>query len=170
MLLEMAIARLENDAGAIASLFTGVDDAQARWKPSPADWSLLEVVAHLYDEEREDFRTRVDILLHRPDAAWPPIDPPGWVTERSYNERDPETALADFLRERAQSLTWLRSLEAPGWSSTGKTPWDATMTAGQMLLSWLAHDMLHLRQMAELHHRYIEAAAAPESVDYAGGW
>ena len=44
------------------------------------------------------------------------------------------------------------------------------MTAGQMLLSWLAHDMLHLRQMAELHHRYIEAAAAPESVDYAGGW
>ena len=63
--LDSAIARLQHDRTAIAGLFSGVDERQARWKPSADDWSLLEVVIHLYDEEREDFRVRLDILLHQ---------------------------------------------------------------------------------------------------------
>lgn len=165
-----AILRFQHNRDAIQALFSGVDDEQARHKPSPQDWSLLEVIAHLYDEEREDFRTRVDILLHRPEDPWPPIDPPGWVTERKYNEREPLTALQDYARERNRSLAWLASLESPDWSSTGSTPWGGTMSAGEMLYCWLAHDMLHLRQMVELHYHLLESAAAPGSLDYAGGW
>jgi hypothetical protein len=168
--LEYAISRLEHHRDAIATLFSGIDDTQMRCKPTPEDWSLLEVMAHLHDEEREDFRIRLDILLHRPQDPWPPIDPAGWVTKRHYNELDPEQALSEFLRERSQSLSWLRSLEAPDWSSTGNTPWNETMSAGQMLYSWLAHDMLHLRQIVELHYHLVAESAAPASVDYAGGW
>lgn len=168
--LQYAISRMEHYVEAIAVLFDSIDEAQARWKPSPEDWSLLEVICHLYDEECEDFRNRVDILLHRQDDPWPSIDPPGWVTERKYNERDPQAAIQNFLRERQQSLAWLQSLQSPDWTSTGPTPWELTMSAGQMLHCWLAHDMLHLRQMVELHYKYIEAAAAPDTVEYAGGW
>lgn len=163
-------ARLQHDAGAIEAFVAGVDDEQWRWKPSPNEWSLLEVIGHLHDEEREDFRTRVDILLQSSGAVWPPIHPGAWVTERRYNEREPDTALRDFLRERESSVAWLRSLASPDWSSSGQSPWGDIFTAGQMLACWVAHDMLHLRQLAELHYRYIEAAAAPASVDYAGGW
>lgn len=168
--LKSAIARLEHNGSAIAGMFTGIDDHQARWKPTPDDWSLLEVMAHLHDEEREDFRTRLDILLHRPDASWPPIDPQGWVIEREYNKQDPHRTLRDFLRERDQSLAWLASLRTPDWSSSGSTPWGSTMSAGEMLHCWLAHDMLHLRQMAELHYRFIAHSTAPGSVAYAGDW
>ena len=44
------------------------------------------------------------------------------------------------------------------------------MAAGQMLHCWLAHDMLHLRQMVELHYAFIAESAAPGSIDYAGDW
>jgi len=33
---------------------------QARSKADPAPWSVLEVVTHLRDEEREGFRVRID--------------------------------------------------------------------------------------------------------------
>ena len=81
-------------------------------------WSTLEVVCHLYDEEREDFRQRLDIILHRPEAKWPPIDPVGWVSARKYNERDLAQSLAEFLargaRERAQGSRQARALHRQG--------------------------------------------------------
>ena len=44
------------------------------------------------------------------------------------------------------------------------------MSAEQMLHCWLAHDLLHIRQMAELHYKYIEQMAEPEPIEYAGPW
>src|SRR5204863_3064479 len=40
----------------IRALLSGVAPQAARLKPSAESWSILEVVCHLYDEEREDFR------------------------------------------------------------------------------------------------------------------
>jgi len=44
--------RMKNNAQTIHSLTSGVSDEQARWKPDPDSWSILEVINHLYDEER----------------------------------------------------------------------------------------------------------------------
>src|SRR5215213_9635492 len=115
--LNHVINRMRANAAAIAALAHDVDDAQARWKPSAEAWSLLEVVNHLYDEEREDFRARIDYVLHRPGEQPPPIDPEGWVTARAYNQRDPRESLDAFLRERAASLEWLRGLHEPNWDA-----------------------------------------------------
>jgi hypothetical protein len=53
-----SIALLAQQAQSIMQLVSRVSDEQARWKPEADSWSILEVVNHLYDEEREDFRTR----------------------------------------------------------------------------------------------------------------
>jgi hypothetical protein len=54
------VAQLTNQAETIRSLVQGITDEQARWKPDAKSWSLLEVINHLGDEEREDFRDHVD--------------------------------------------------------------------------------------------------------------
>ena len=46
--------RLSHNATAIESLVRSVPEEQARWKPEPEAWSILEVINHLYDEECED--------------------------------------------------------------------------------------------------------------------
>ena len=65
MNLEEFTVQMVNHAAAIRSLAQGISDEQARWKPDPDSWSLLEVINHLYDEERQDFRVRLEIILHR---------------------------------------------------------------------------------------------------------
>lgn len=161
--------QLEAHAHVFAQVFNGVGAEQARWKPSPKEWSLLEVACHLGDEERSDFRMRVDYILNRPADEWPPIRPQEWVLERAYNERDYDASVLDFLRERRLSLDWLNRLEAPNWASAHVGRRGA-FSALEMLNAWLAHDYLHLRQINELKWKWLALSVPPRPLEYAGGW
>ena len=153
----------------IRALVAGITTDEARVKPNPESWSILEVICHLHDTEREDFRFHLDILLHRPDKGWPPIDPGIWVTERRYNERDLADMLDKFFAERAQSLTWLKGLSAPDWHGTFTDEYG-TKSAGGMFASWVAHDNLHIRQLVELRRFRIAGLTQPFDIGYAGDW
>lgn len=160
---------LAQGARIIAALVAGVGRDEARRRPSPEAWSLLEVVCHLEDEERLDFRPRLDGVLHRPGEPWTPIDPAGWVTARHYNERDLGEALRGFLAERERSLAWLDTLAAPDWSREHHASFGP-ITAGDLLASWAAHDLLHTRQLVELRYACLLAQTEPYRTQYAGDW
>lgn len=130
---------------------------------------MLEVVNHLHDEEREDFPVRLKAILHRSGEPWPPIDPEGWVTSRHYNERDPGQSLGKFLEARKESLAWLNGLDSPDWEAAVEVSWGR-MTAGDMFSSWVAHDLLHMRQLVELQWAYAARLVSPYRTDYAGAW
>ncbi|MDP2956891.1 MAG: DinB family protein [Longimicrobiales bacterium] len=165
------IRRLEANSPLFQSQLHGVSDAQARWKPAPDQWSLLEVVAHLADEELLDFRTRLDLTLHRPGEEWPRIDPERWATERRYNEGDPVEALGRFVAERRRSVAWLDSLGGRDWAVAHAHPRLGPIRAGDLLASWLAHDLIHVRQINRLHRAWLETTLAPDfKPEYAGRW
>ena len=148
--IEHLAAQMAENAARIRALVRGVSEQQAQWRPGPDSWSILEVVNHLLDEERHDFRVRLDYTLHRPGEPWPPIDPGGWVTERKYNQADLEASLDGFLSEREASLAWLSELAAPNWKATHETSFGP-IAAGDVFAAWVAHDLLHMRQLVELH-------------------
>ena len=161
--------QLTDNATRIEALVRGVSPQEASWKPDGDTWSILEVVNHLYDEEREDFRVRLDIILNNPEEPWLGIDPEGWVVERRYNQRDLEDSLKNFLAEREASLAWLGTLESPDWGA----PYQAhfgSITASDMFVSWVTHDHLHMRQLVELHRALTVHKAEPYRLDYAGAW
>jgi hypothetical protein len=161
--------RFSNNASVFENLARGASDEQSHWKPSPEKWSLVEVVNHLYDEERDDFRARLDSLLHHPEKLWLPIDPPGWAVERQYNERELNESLDRFLAERRKSIEWLKELKEPRLENKYDHP-QGRISAGDLLASWLAHDFLHIRQMARLHWQYLNSISAPFKTGYAGEW
>jgi len=158
---------LEQSGKVLYDLFRDVDGMEARWKPAPEKWSMLEVLVHLGDEEKEDFRRRVSLTLEDPAQDWPPIDPEGWVAERRYNERDLDEAREGFARERAASLVYLRGLETPDWERRHLHPRIGAIRAGDLLAAWAAHDWFHVRQIANLRVLYVAASSAPYSTRYA---
>lgn len=168
--LTEARRRLGDTSQAIARLVAHVDREQARWKPASHRWSILEVVCHLADEERHDFRQRLSLLLDDPSQPWPAIDPETWVRERRYNERELDEAVGDFLSERAKSIAWLDTLSTPDWNRVYPHAHIGDITAGTLLVSWMAHDVLHIRQIAGLHYAFLAAQSAPHTPAYAGVW
>ncbi|HET9589199.1 MAG TPA: DinB family protein [Anaerolineales bacterium] len=169
MKFETLFREFENSTEMIHALLAGITQEQARIRPAPDSWSILEVVCHLYDEEREDFREHLDFILHRQNEEWHRIDPQGWVVARKYNEQDFAEMQAKFFEERAKSLEWLGSLSEKDWETT-YTSQFGSMRAGDMLASWVAHDNLHLRQLVELRRARIEQITKPYEIEYAGEW
>ena len=170
MNFESLIEQLAADAGRVRELVDGVTDEQAHWKPAPDSWSILEVVNHLYDEEREDFRVRLEYILNKPGQPWPPIAPQEWVTIREYNFRDLAASLENYLEERHKSLDWLRTLAQVDWEKGETAPWGGVLKAGDMPSAWTVHDIHHMRPLTELHYAWTRRLAAPYSVEYAGEW
>ena len=167
--LQFYIQQLSNSANAIHAVSQDVSDQQARWKPNPASWSMLEMINHLYDEERDDFRAHLQGALQVPVAPFPSFDPQKWVTEHQYMEREFAPSLEDFMLERVNSLAYLKSLGEVNWQAAYDMPWGK-LSAGDLMVSWAAHDLLHLRQLNELRYAYVNQITAPFSVKYAGEW
>ena len=139
------------------------------WKPQPDKWCLLEVICHLCDEEREDFRARVKHILFTPGDEMKSINPTGWVLERKYLEQSFDEKMSEFIMERKSSVTWLRSLKDVSWNNIYHHPKLGAMTANMVLANWLAHDYLHIRQIAGLKHGYL-AGISGQDLSYAGNW
>ncbi len=167
--LEHWTAQMARNARIIRSMAEDVSEEQARWKPAPDAWSILEVINHLYDEEREDFCIHLDYILTQPDRPWPRIDPQGWVSERRYNQRHLAPSVDNFLQARERSIAWLRELPSPDWQAAVTAPFGQ-LTAGDVFASWVAHDLMHIRQLVRLHFAYTVRAVQPYKVAYAGDW
>lgn len=168
--LNIIIAKLADNKDVFSALLKSTHNQQSNWRPALEKWSFLEVACHLLDEEREDFRQRIDFTLHKQGEKWPPIDPQGWVKSRQYADQDYHSTTEMFISERQKSIDWLQSLKNPDWSNSYTHPQAGVMTAKQMLANWLAHDYLHIRQLNRMNYLFLREISQPLSLDYAGDW
>ena len=161
--------KLKQNKEVFQHLFENISEEEYKWSQKPGKWCLLEILCHLYDEEREDFRTRVQCVLEDPDTPPPTFDPLIWIKERNYIGQNYNSVLVKFLEERDKSVNWLNTLKDPQWDNTFHHPKLGPMSAYLFLSNWLAHDYLHIRQIIRLKIDYLKVMSN-ESLTYAGDW
>lgn len=162
-------AYLHASGRAIDALTSGVAPDVARMAPALGKWSINEVLGHLADEERNDFRARIDYMLKASDS-WPPIDPERTVREANFNEQSLHDLRSDFKLERDKSIKWLGGFHDANWDASYEHPKMGSFTAASMLCAWAAHDLLHLRQIERILFEHLKRAGKPDRTDYAGTW
>ncbi|HEX2901019.1 MAG TPA: DinB family protein [Bacteroidia bacterium] len=160
---------LERNAAIFEALLLDLPTELVQWRPAPDKWNILEIVCHLRDEERDDFRKRVHQTLTDPSVAPPSIDPEGWVKARQYAEQEYALVLESFADARRASVTWLRALDHPQWTNTWQHPQLGPLSAESFLNNWLAHDYLHIRQILQRKFGYLQQVSGND-LSYAGEW
>lgn len=150
-------------------LFLKIDSEEYLWKPSENKWCLLEILCHLYDEEREDFRARIKHIFENPKLPMKSIDPVSWVKDRNYIQKDYVKVLKGLLNERKKSIEWLINLDNPEWNKFYIHPKLGKMSAHMILTNWVAHDYLHIKQIVKLKYDYLKIITG-ENLFYAGVW
>jgi hypothetical protein len=149
------------------ALLGRLDAQQWRERPAPSEWSPVEIVCHLRDEETEDFGARLRVVVEGGDR-FTPIDPERWAEDRQYRDAEPAAALAAFHERRAASLAWLATVKPErlrrmvGHGRTGG------LSGLDLLAAWVTHDRLHLAQLAATLARLGATGWAPLRADYAG--
>ncbi|MGH2669870.1 MAG: DinB family protein, partial [bacterium] len=105
----------------IERVCAGLSDEQLRRRPSPNDWSVLELVCHLRDSAQEE-GTRVRRLVEEEHPTLVPYDQDAWAVERDYRGQDPRkvlTALRAFFSGFAYQLEGLTDEQ---WQRAGTHP------------------------------------------------
>jgi hypothetical protein len=166
-LLAAARGELGRTPDVLERLLGGLDAAAWRARPAPAEWAPVEIVCHLRDEEAEDFGARVRVVVEG-GTSFVPIDPERWAAERRYRDDDGPRALADFRSRRATSLAFLATLAPERLTAVVTHRRTGALSGLDLMAAWVAHDRLHVAQLAATLAREWTDRWAPLRTDYAG--
>jgi hypothetical protein len=128
------------------ALLSDLDDALWRARPAAAEWSPLEIVCHLRDEESEDFSARIRVVVDG-GARFLPIDPERWAMERNYREDDPRAALTAVKQRRRDNLAFLALVDPARLTHVVDQPKLGRMSGLDLAAAWVTHDSLHVAQL-----------------------
>jgi hypothetical protein len=151
----------------LESLLGGLDAEGARTRPALVEWSPVEIVCHLRDEETEDFGARLRVILSGADS-FVRIDPERWAEERRYREASLPEALGAFRARREENLGVLRSIAPEALDGSRSLGRLGRLSGLDLVAAWVAHDRIHLAQLAATLARVWTLRWAPLRTDYAG--
>lgn len=118
--------------------------AQAATPPKPGEWSIVDVVRHLVEGDRDTFLPRLRRMLaeERPVFA---------VRQPLQHDASDLTTLVDvFERARAQVVKILSGLDEAAWSREGVSPSRGPLSVEAYAASTAEHDTEHLRQIQDV--------------------
>jgi uncharacterized damage-inducible protein DinB len=125
-------------------------------------WSPYDIVGHLIHGERTDWIPRLEMLLaHGESKPFTPFD--RFAQFQASRGLSLRVLLDTFADLRQANLTRLEShrLQASDLDRRGRHPELGPVTLGQLLATWVAHDLNHLGQIARVMGRRYTQAVGP---------
>jgi hypothetical protein len=133
----------------IRTLLDGLPDELVRANYGPNTWSPHEVVGHLIHGEKTDWMPRLRLIMQGQESTFEPFDRNGHKT--ICREKTTSELLSLFASLREANLAELRSLKLSDTDSErrGRHPALGPVTLGQLLATWVVHDLNHTAQIAK---------------------
>lgn len=156
-----AVAVLERTPAAVRALLHGITDTWARATEGEGTWSPYDVVGHLVHGERADWMQRARHILSGDSRPFTPFDRAAQFSESEGKSL--EDLLAEFAELRRRNLAELlaMNLGESDFGRTGRHPDFGEVTLGQLLATWVVHDLDHVAQVARTMAKLYTEAVGP---------
>jgi uncharacterized damage-inducible protein DinB len=133
----------------LARLLTPVPSGKLRKRPSPARWSIAEIVAHLADAELV-IGYRIRITLGTPVTPIQPFDQDDWVVALHYEKRNVCDSLTQFRALREANLRLLKTLTPEQWKQYGVHAERGEESIEMIAQMMAGHDLNHVAQIERI--------------------
>lgn len=160
--LEKGITVLERTPATLQAWLRDQDPVWLTPNEGEGSWNTIGVIGHLCHGEEVDWIARARIILEEGESR--PFEPfDREAQSKQYTGWTTNEVLDRFENLRASNLGTLRSweLEPEQFSLTGIHPGLGRVTLGQLLATWVAHDLTHIRQIARVMAHQYDAAVGP---------
>ncbi len=123
--------------------------------PAPGKWSILEILCHMRDMEREAYIERYTRVLSEDEPKLPDINGEALAILRAYRSQKAPEVVREWVALRRQTLQLLRKTGKAQWARAG-----VHETAGRLTMEDLirrhavGNDEAHLRQIEAIKRRF----------------
>lgn len=153
--LHEATAMLSRTPTVLDPLLTALPPEWLHRNDGPGTWSAYDILGHLLEGDASNWLPRARMILQiGTERSFEPFDR---LAMLSREKQPASVLLAEFQTARQASLDELASLNltAGDLDRRGLHPEFGEVTLGQLLATWVAHDLTHLGQVGEvLARRY----------------
>ena len=156
------VGLLNRTPAALDALLRNLPEIWTRWNEGGETWTVYDIVGHLIHGERTDWMPRVEHILRHGDAVmFPAFDREAMFT--ASKGLTIGQLLETFDRLRGESLDRLNQLALTDadLARRGRHPEFGTVTMGQHLATWVAHDLDHISQIVRVMARQYTDAVGP---------
>lgn len=161
--LEKSIPILERTPKVVRHLLEGLDESWTHQNEGGETWSPYDVIGHLLHGEHTDWMPRLEILL-RPtgNKTFVPFDRFAQFTESKGKTLAQLLDEFEAARQKNLQLLHQKNIVPAQLSLTATHPALGTVTLGQLLSTWVVHDLNHIHQ--------ITRTMASQYSDETGPW
>ena len=151
--LEEAVSILERTPKVLDVWLRGLPAGWTRQNEGGETWSPYDVMGHLIHGELTDWIARANkIIEHGEKQAFDKFD--RFAQFKESEGKTLEQLLDRFAALRKENLQKLRGMKLDP-AAKGRHPELGTVTMGQLLATWVAHDLTHLNQISRvMAHQY----------------
>jgi hypothetical protein len=160
--MDNAVPMLRATPGVLRAWLVDLPDPWTNANEGPDTWSPFDIVGHLIHGERTDWIPRLELVLaHGTSRTFTPFD--RFAQFRESRGRTLAELLDTFAELRRANLARLQSfrLTPADFERPGLHPELGAVTVGQLLSTWVVHDLNHVSQIARVMGRHYSDAVGP---------
>lgn len=160
--LDDAIPLLRRTPAVLRAWLWDLPEVWTAANEGPDTWSPYDIVGHLIHGERTDWIPRTELLLaHGDSRPFTPFD--RYAQFRDSRGKSLQQLLDTFAELRAANVARLESLRLgpEDLERRGLHPELGPVNLGQLLATWVVHDLNHLSQIARVMGRQYTDAVGP---------
>ena len=133
----------------LAQLISGVPDDVLHRRPAPGKWSIVEIIAHLAEDElTSSWRYRQ--MIEHDGVALLGFDQELWARLGDYPSWTTCDALDMYRLLRLANVTLLSRLTAAEWERSGVHAERGSMTVRSLAAHMTGHDRNHIEQIKRI--------------------
>ncbi|MGH2460111.1 MAG: DinB family protein [Chloroflexota bacterium] len=137
---QRALDTLSATPSMLTAIVTSAPNDALSLRPSPEEWSVQEVIAHLLHVETAVIAPRIRQMLEHDDPILDSAGPP-------EKAGDLTAALEAWRKARADNLAFLRPLSSTQQQRTGRHSKYGRISVEEHVVELAYHDLDHLRQI-----------------------
>lgn len=159
--LDDAAAILERTPASLSALLDGLPETWVRATEGEGTWSPYDVIGHLIHGERTDWMPRARHILASETRPFEPFDRTAQFTaSKGKSLGDLLETFADLRQKNVAALSAL-NLTAEDLDRKGQHPELGEVTLGELLATWVVHDLDHITQITRTMSKVYSNAVGP---------
>jgi hypothetical protein len=161
--LDDMVAILARTPASLTALLEGLPDTWVTATEGGETWSPYDVIGHLIHGERTDWIPRARHILASETRPFDTFDRTAQFTQSQGLSLSELLATFAVLRRDNVAVLAGMNLTSADLSRTGQHPELGVVTLGQLLATWVVHDLDHLGQIARTMSKVYADAVGPWS-------